>query len=160
MPQTDPRDDQSVGRILAKRLASLGDAPLIVPNDTGQRLAERLIGRAYSAYGAAVPRSIVLRAVGVPGPHSLRGVCRADAICFQSQPCALVRWTANASLPMAIGRRYAASPAYAPHRSAVWSSPLAWRRERRWGGRSRDRARSRSSICRPIAVGCGDDSSP
>jgi len=30
MPQTDPRDDQSVGRILAKRLASLGDAPLIV----------------------------------------------------------------------------------------------------------------------------------
>ena len=30
MPQTDPRHDQSVGRILAKRLATLGDAPLIV----------------------------------------------------------------------------------------------------------------------------------
>jgi predicted RNase H-like nuclease len=28
------------------------DAPLVVPNDTGQRLAERLIGRAFSAYGA------------------------------------------------------------------------------------------------------------
>ena len=33
------------------------DAPLIVPNDTGQRLAERLIGRAYSAYGAAAHTS-------------------------------------------------------------------------------------------------------
>ncbi|MGB7981417.1 MAG: DUF429 domain-containing protein [Candidatus Nanopelagicales bacterium] len=33
------------------------DAPLIVPNDTGQRLGERLIGRAYSAYGAAAHTS-------------------------------------------------------------------------------------------------------
>jgi predicted RNase H-like nuclease len=33
------------------------DAPLVVPNETGQRLAERLIGRAYSAYGAAAHTS-------------------------------------------------------------------------------------------------------
>ncbi len=33
------------------------DAPLVVPNETGQRLAERLIGRAYGAYGAGAHTS-------------------------------------------------------------------------------------------------------
>ena len=44
MPQTDPRHDQSVGRILAKRLASLGDAPLIVAD--GGTLTYREVDRA------------------------------------------------------------------------------------------------------------------
>jgi predicted RNase H-like nuclease len=33
------------------------DAPLVVPNPTGQRLAERLIGSAYGAYGASAHSS-------------------------------------------------------------------------------------------------------
>jgi predicted RNase H-like nuclease len=40
------------------RLAVVGvDAPLVVPNDSGQRLAERLIGQAYGAYGASAHTS-------------------------------------------------------------------------------------------------------
>lgn len=51
--RTDDEIDAWLGSLPGHPRVVAVDAPLVVPNDTGQRRAEREIGRAYSAFGAS-----------------------------------------------------------------------------------------------------------
>ncbi len=51
--RTDDEIADWVGRLEGRLLVVAVDAPVVVPNEEGHRLAERLLGRAYGAFGAS-----------------------------------------------------------------------------------------------------------
>ena len=71
MPQTDPRQDQTVGRVLAKRLATRGDAPLLI-GDGGTMtyrqvdLASNRLANGVEALGIAAGETVLAMMPNVP----------------------------------------------------------------------------------------------
>lgn len=51
--RTDEEIADRVGRLEGRLVVAAVDAPVVVPNQEGHRLAERLLGRAYGAFGAS-----------------------------------------------------------------------------------------------------------
>jgi predicted RNase H-like nuclease len=55
--RTDGEIADWIGTQPGQVLVAAVDAPLILPNDTGQRLPERLIGRVFGGFGASAHTS-------------------------------------------------------------------------------------------------------
>ncbi len=101
------------------------DAPLVVPNPTGQRVAERLIGQAFSAFGASA-HSSNQRMLGGQPSRALRLAHRHG-------------WTVDPAVPLSAAGPTVCLEVY-PHPALVGLLRLPYRLDYKKGSTQRRRA--------------------